>query len=90
MIDIGSLVSYYREAYQARSRIPHTPIPQPQIDRFAAIAEGFPVDETDVRRMIDAYFVTDFHKPVDYRFGHFTSDNVFEILYFEHIHGGGT
>jgi len=36
--------------------------------------------------MIDAYFDTKFRKPIDYRFGHFVADTVFEILYFQNIH----
>ena len=51
-----------------------------------AIADEFCVDEKDIFSMIDAYFDTKFRKPVDYRFGHFATDMVFEILYFQTVH----
>jgi len=85
-MDIPFIVNYFKDAYQARSGIPHTPIPQCQIDRFKTIADEFNVDEKDIFSMIDAYFDTKFRKPIDYRFGHFVADTVFEILYFQNIH----
>lgn len=84
--NIDSVVRYFATAYRKKAGIPHTPIPEFQVKRLAEIAEEFPVDEADICSMIDEYFKTDFHMPVDYRFGHFSSDNVFEILYFAHIH----
>jgi hypothetical protein len=85
-MDIQILVNYFKDVYQSRSGIPHMPIPQWQIDRFKAITDEFCIDEKDIFSMIDAYFETKFRKPVDYRFGHFATDMVFEILYFQNIH----
>ena len=85
-MDIPSLVSYFKDSYQARSGIPHTPIPQRQVDRFTAIIDEFYLTETDVLNMIDAYFDAKFREHTDYRFGHFATDMVIEILYFQNVH----
>ena len=84
-MDIPLVVSYFKDAYQSRSGIPHTPIPQQQIDRFETIIDEYYLSEEDVLNMIDAYFDVRFRERTDYRFGHFASDMVIEILYFQNV-----
>jgi len=83
MCDVQHIINYFIDVYQQRSNIPHTPIPQWQINRFEGIIDGLPVVDDVIIRMIDAYFDTKFKKNTVYRFGHFASDTVLEILLFQ-------
>ena len=83
MSDAQHFVDYFIDVYQQHSHIPHAPIPQWQINRFAEIIDGFPVTDEVIIRIIETYFDTKFKKHTDYRFGHFASGTVLEILLFQ-------
>ncbi len=85
-MDIVYLVNYFEDSYQARFGIPHTPIPQFQIARFEKCVDELELDEDDAITLINAYFDTVFRKPVDYRFGHFASSRILEILFLHKLY----